>query len=317
MKIALLEPIGVPEGTLDELSAGFRERGHTFVSYPRKAESEKELIERSEGCEVVMIANTPYPDAVVRACPELRLLSVAFTGIDHVGTEACREQGVTVCNAAGYSDETVAELAIGMAVGAMRRMVTADAAVRRGGTSAGIGGREIAGRTVGIIGLGRIGMRTAELFQAFGARVIAFSRTEKPEAKARGIEYRSLEQVLSESDILSLHLPNNAETRGMIGREQIALMRPDAVFINCARGPIVDNAALAEALNEDRLGFVCADVFDMEPPLPADYPLLHAKNTLLTPHQGFISEESMERRAGIVFGNVYAWLDGKPENVCR
>ena len=209
------------------------------------------------------------------------------------------------------------ELAIGMAVGAMRRMVTADAAVRRGGTSAGIGGREIAGRTVGIIGLGRIGMRTAELFQAFGARVIAFSRTEKPEAKARGIEYRSLEQVLSESDILSLHLPNNAETRGMIGREQIALMRPDAVFINCARGPIVDNAALAEALNEDRLGFVCADVFDMEPPLPADYPLLHAKNTLLTPHQGFISEESMERRAGIVFGNVYAWLDGKPENVCR
>ena len=316
MKIALLEPIGVSERILEELSAGLRERGHTFVSYPRKAENERELIERSEGCQVVMIANTPYPDAVVRACPELKLLSVAFTGIDHVGTEACREQGVTVCNAAGYSDETVAELAIGMAIGALRRIVTADAVVRRGGTSGGIGGREIAGRTVGIIGLGRIGMRTAELFQAFGARVIAFSRTEKPEAKAKGIEYLSLEKVLAQSDILSLHLPNNAQTRGMIGREQIALMRPDAVFINCARGPIVDNAALAEALNEDRLGFACADVFDMEPPLPADYPLLHAKNTLLTPHQGFISEESMIRRAGIVFGNVYAWLDGRPENVC-
>ena len=317
MKIALLEPIGVPDRTLEELGAGFRERGHTFVSYPRKAENEKELIERSEGCQVVMIANTPYPDAVVRACPDLRMISVAFTGIDHVGMEACRERGITVCNAAGYSDQTVAELVIGMAVGAMRRLVTADAVVRGGGTSAGIGGREIAGRTVGIVGLGRIGMRTAELFQAFGARVIAFSRTEKLEAKERGIEYRSLEQVLAESDIISLHLPNNAQTRGVIGREQIALMRPDAVFINCARGPIVDNAALADALNEDRLGFVCADVFDTEPPLPENYPLLHAKNTLLTPHQGFISEESMIRRAGIVFGNVYAWLNGAPENVCR
>ena len=317
MKIALLEPIGVPERTLEELSAGLKERVHSFVSFPRKAENERELIERSEGCQVVMIANTPYPDAVIRACPELKMMSVAFTGIDHVGMEACRERGITVCNAAGYSDQTVAELVIGMAIGAMRRMVTADAVVRRGGTSAGIGGREIAGRTVGIIGLGRIGMRTAELFQAFGARVIAFSRTEKPGAKERSIEYRSLDEVLSESDIISLHLPNNAQTRGMIGREQIALMKPDAVFINCARGPIVDNAALADALNGDRLGFVCADVFDTEPPLPADYPLLHAKNTLLTPHQGFISEESMVRRARIVFGNVYAWLDGQPENVCR
>ena len=244
------------------------------------------------------------------------MLSVAFTGVDHVGLTACREKGVTVCNAAGYSDETVAELAIGMAVAALRNMVRGDAAVRSGGTSAGLGGREIAGRTVGVIGLGRIGLRTARLFQAFGARVIAFSRTEKPEAKALGIEYCSLDRVLEDSDIVTLHLPNNEQTRGMIGREQIGRMKPDAVFINCARGPIVDNAALAEALNGDRLGFVCADVFDMEPPLPPDYPLLHAKNTLLTPHQGFISEESMERRAGIVFDNVYAWLDGSPKNVC-
>ena len=316
MKIALLEPIGVPDATLDALAAGLKERGHEFVSYAQKAADSGELIARSAGCQTVIIANTPYPDEVIRACPDLELLSVAFTGVDHVGLTACRERGVTVCNAAGYSDETVAELAIGMAVAALRNMVRGDAAVRNGGTSAGLGGREIAGRTVGVIGLGRIGLRTARLFQAFGARVITFSRPEKPEARAMGIEYCSLDRVLEDSDIVTLHLPNNEQTRGMIGREQIARMKPDAVFINCARGPIVDNAALAEALNGNRLGFVCADVFDMEPPLPPDYPLLHAKNTLLTPHQGFISEESMERRARIVFDNVYAWLDGSPKNVC-
>ena len=103
----------------------------------------------------------------------------------------------------------------------------------------------------------------------------------------------------------------------MISREKIALMKKDAMFVNCARGPIVDNAALADALNNDELGFACIDVYDMEPPIPADYPLLHAKNTLLTPHQAFISSEAMERRAKIVFDNLYAYLDGGPVNVCR
>ena len=122
--------------------------------------------------------------------------------------------------------------------------------------------------------------------------------------------------MLSESDIVSLNLPLNNETRGFLSKEKIALMKPDTVFINCARGPIVDNAALAEALDQDRLGFACIDVYDMEPPIPKDYPLLHAKNTILTPHQAFISEESMIRRAKIVFDNVYAYLDGNPVNVC-
>ena len=132
-----------------------------------------------------------------------------------------------------------------------------------------------------------------------------------------GIEYKSLEEVLSKSDIISLNLPLNEQTKGFIDAEKIALMNPDTVFINCARGPIVDNAALVKALNEDKLGFACVDVFDMEPPIPSDYPLLHAKNTLLTPHQAFISEESMLRRAQIVFDNVYAFLDEKPVNVCK
>ena len=114
-----------------------------------------------------------------------------------------------------------------------------------------------------------------------------------------------------------MNLPLNDSTRGFLSKDKIALMKKDAVFINCARGPIVDNQALADALNEDKLGFACIDVFDMEPPLPADYPLLHAKNTLLTPHQAYISEEAMQRRAEIVFGNVYAYLKGEPVNVVK
>lgn len=317
MKISLLEPIGVSKEAIEGLSKGLLERGHEFVYYDTKTTDAEELKRRSAGCDIVMIANNPYPAEVVESADALKMLSVAFTGIDHIGVAACREKGVMICNAAGYSNQTVAELVIGMAVSALRNMVKADTVVRNGGTSAGIGGREICGRTVGIIGLGRIGMMTAKLFQAFGAKVIAYNRSKSEEAEALGIEYKALEEVLQESDIVSLNLPLNDETRGFLSEDKIALMKKDAVFINCARGPIVDNAALAKALNEDRLGYACVDVFDMEPPIPEEYPLLHAKNTLLTPHQAFISEESMLRRAKIVFDNVYAYLDGKPVNVCR
>lgn len=316
MKISLLEPIGVPKSVIDELAAGFIEKGHEFVYYDTKTTDVEELKKRSAGSDIVMIANNPYPAEVVKAAADLKLLSVAFTGIDHIGVDACRENGVMICNAAGYSNQTVAELVIGMAIDALRNVAKANDVVRNGGTSAGIGGREICGRTVGIIGLGRIGLMCAKLFQAFGARVIAYSRSRSEEALKLGIEYRTLEEVLAESDIVSLNLPLNPQTRGFLSADKIELMKPDTVFINCARGPIVDNAALAKALNEDRLGFACVDVFDMEPPIPADYPLLSAKNTLLTPHQAFISEESMLRRAKIVFDNVYAYLDGRPVNVC-
>ena len=317
MKIALLEPIGVKKEIIEELSAPFVNQGHEFVYYDSKTTDSKELAERSKDCDIVMIANNPYPSEIIEQADKLKMLSVAFTGIDHIATDKCKEKNIMICNAAGYSNQTVAELVIGMAVDALRNVVKADGIVRNGGTSAGIGGKEICGRTVGIIGLGRIGLLVAKLFLAFGAKVIAYNHSESEEAKALGIEYKSLDNVLAESDIVSLNLPLNAQTRGFISADKIALMKSDAVFINCARGSIVDNEALAKALNNDKLGFACIDVFEMEPPIPKDYALLHAKNTLLTPHQAFISEESMIRRAKIVFDNVSAYLDGNPINVCN
>ena len=317
MKISLLEPIGVSKEVLDELSKGLIEKGHEFTAYDTKTTDVEELKKRSAGCDIVMIANNPYPAEVVESADALKMISVAFTGIDHVAVNTCKEKDIMICNASGYSSQTVAELVVGMAVAGLRNMAKANDVVRQGGTSAGIGGREICGRTVGIIGLGKIGLVAAKIFQAFGAKVIAYNRSQNEEAKALGIEYKTLDEVLAESDIISLNMPLNDSTRGFISAEKIALMKPSAIFINCARGPIVDNAALAKALNEDKLAFACIDVFDMEPPIPADYPLLSAKNTLLTPHQAFISEESMIRRANIVFNNVYAYLEGNPENVCK
>lgn len=316
MNISLLEPLGISAAQIEAFAAPLKEAGHTFTYYDTRTTDVEELKRRSACQDIVMIANNPYPAEVVHSADALKMLAVAFTGVDHVGLDACREKGVVVCNCAGYSDTCVAEQVIGMTISLLRFLQAGDAAVRSQGTSAGLMGTEICNKTVGIIGCGRIGFMTAKLFQAFGAKVIAYARHEREEVKAAGIAYTDLETLLKTSDIISLHTPNNAQTKGMIGQEQIALMKPEAVFINCARGPIVDNAALAQALNEGRLAGAAIDVYDMEPPIPADYPLQHARNTLLTPHVAFLTKESMVRRAKIEFDNVAAYLAGRPENVC-
>ena len=316
MNISLLEPLGVSEDMIEALARPIREMGHNFTYYDNKTTDISELIKRSSAQDVVMIANNKYPAEVVNASEDLKMLAVAFTGIDHVGLSACKERGVMVCNCAGYSDICVSEQVIGMAISLYRCFSACDDSVRRGGTSYGLTGQEIRGKRVGIIGCGHIGLMTARLFLAFGATVVAYARHERDEVKALGIKYVSLDELLSTSDIISLHTPNNASTKGMIGKNEIAKMKKSAIFINCARGPIVDNAALADALNEEKIAAVAIDVFDTEPPLDADYPLLNAKNTLLTPHVAFLTKEAMVRRAEIEFDNVVAFLKGKPENVC-
>ncbi len=305
MKIALIEPLGVPEQTLDRLSAPLKDAGHEFVYFDTKTTDPAELARRSEGAEVVAGADA------------LKMIAVAFTGIDHVGLSACRERGVEVRNCAGYSDVSVAELTLGLTIDVLRKVGAADAAVRSGKTSAGLMGTEIRDKTVGIVGCGKIGCATGRLFKAFGARVLGYARHEHPEAAEAGIEQVSLEQLLAESDIVSLHLPNNDTTRKSFGTEQFAQMKDGAVFINCARGAIVDNDALAQALNDDKLAGAGIDVFDMEPPIPADYALVNAKNCTFTPHVGFLTHEAMQRRAKIEFDNVVAYVEGRAQNVCE
>lgn len=316
MQISLLEPIGISESLVGEFGKKVEVLGHQFRYYNTKTTDIKELIERSKDQEIVMIANNPYPNEVVRASKTLRMIAVAFTGIDHVGLAACKEQGVEVCNCAGYSDRAVSELVIGLTLSLLRKIGDGDIAVRSGRTSAGLMGSEIGDKTVGIIGCGRIGYQTARLFQAFGAKVLAYSRTVNKEHEKNGIVYPGLETLLSESDIVSLHLPNTSQTKGFLNKERLSLMKQDAIFINCARGPIVDSVALAELLNAGKLAAAGLDVFDTEPPLATDYPLVQAKRTLLTPHVAFLTKEAMVRRSVIEFDNVLSYLKGEIKNRC-
>lgn len=316
MKITLLEPLGIPAPVLEHYGNRLKVQGHDFTAYDTKTADPAELIQRTGDSDIAIIANTPYPAQVVEAAPNLKLLNVAFTGLDHVGLDACKAKGITVCNAAGYSTQCVAELAIGLTLSCLRNMTACDQAARTGGTGAALRGQEISGKTVGIMGTGAIGLKTAQLFLAFGAKVIAYSRSKRSEAEAMGITYVSLEELMEQSDIVSLHVPSNGETRGMISKELIGRMKPTAILVNVARGAVVDNKALAQALEERCIAGAGIDVFDTEPPLPAQDPLLQAPNTALTPHVAFATDESMLRRAEIVFRNVDAFLEGKPENVC-
>jgi D-3-phosphoglycerate dehydrogenase len=317
MRVALLEPLGISSQMVEELARPIVGAGHEFVSYDQRTTDVTELARRSSGADVVMIANTPYSADVISTADTLKMIAVAFTGIDHVGLDACRERGITVCNCAGYSDTSVAELTLGLAIDVLRKVVPADSAARTGGTSAGLMGSEICGKTVGVVGTGHIGTQVGRLFCAFGARVLGYARHENPEATRVGIEFvPNLDDLLAQSDIVTLHVPSNAGTRGMIDARRLALMPRGSILINCARGAVVDNEALARALDQGHLAGAGVDVFDTEPPLPTDYPLAHAKNAVLTPHVGFLTQEAMQRRARIEFDNVTSWLAGEPRNVC-
>lgn len=315
MNISLLEPLGIDVSLIEQFAKQVEALGHTFTYYPTKSTDAEELIRRSKGQHIVMIANTPYPDRVVEASDDLAMIAVAFTGIDHVGLKACKKKGVEVLNCAGYSDRAVSELVIGLTLSLLRKIGEGDKAVRQGLTSAGLMGSEIGGKTVGIIGCGRIGFQTAKLFLAFGAKVLAYGRTPKAEQEKEGVVYADLETLLKESDIVSLHLPNTPQTKGFLDKEKLALMKEGALFINCARGPIVDTKALAEVLNEGKIT-AALDVFDTEPPLASDYPLVTAKQTLLTPHVAFLTKEAMVRRSVTEFDNVLSYLNGEVKNRC-
>ncbi|MCC5890680.1 MAG: hydroxyacid dehydrogenase [Alkalibacterium sp.] len=315
MKVALIEPLRVSEELINDLAQPIRDMGHEFVYYDEKTTDGDELVRRSSDAEIVMIGNNPFPAEVVQQLDKTQLINVAFTGVDHVGRKEAQGKGIKIANAAGYSDQSVAELVIGLTLDVYRSLSQGNEDVRQADFPGPIQGREIRGKTVGIVGTGKIGLKTAELFKAFGANLIGYNRSEKEKAKELGLTYLSMEEVMTQSDIISIHLPMNEETKGIISEKHLRLMKESAVLINCARGPIIDNQALAELLNDEKISGAGIDVFDMEPPIPQDYPLLKAKNTVLTPHVAYLTDEAMVARAHIAFDNTLAFLKGSPQNI--
>ena len=313
MRIVLTEPLGISAETLKQLSAPLEAAGHTFVSYDTVAAG-AELAGRCKGADILMIANHPLPAEALRTCPALKFVSVAFVGYDHVDLGVCRELGASISNTAGYCDDAVAELAVGLTISCLRSIPAQDANVASGLGSIALKGHELAGKTVGIVGTGAIGQRTAEIFRVFHCNLLGYSRTKRPEAEALGIRYVTLPELMAQSDIVSVHTPLTPETRGLIGKDEIARMKQGAILINTARGPVVDTQALADALNNGRI-FAGIDVYEKDPPLVEDHPLRGAKNLIRTPHIGFNTRESIDRRAAMAFENVTAFLAGKPVRV--
>lgn len=313
MKIVLLESLGVPEEVLQACAKPLVDAGHTFEAYPKNTDPQVQ-IERAKDADVIMIANMPLSGEVISACPNLKFIDVAFTGVDHVDLEAARAKGVKVSNAAGYSNQAVAELSLCMMLSLLRNVPQVDERCRNGQTKDGLVGCELKGKTVGIVGTGAIGQRTAELCKAFGCTVLG-NRRRVTGTEPDYIEFVSLDELLSRSDIVSLHCPLNDSTRGLINADSIAKMKPGAILINAARGPVVDSQALADALNSGKLGGAGIDVFEIEPPLALDHPLLHSKNTIVTPHVAFATAESMKARCEIVFNSLQQWMNGNQINV--
>lgn len=313
MKIVFLEPLGIPNEDLLALAREALGDEVELVAYPDRKEDEATLLQRSAGADVVVLSNFPYRKSVISQLPDLKMICVAFTGTDHVDVDYCHERGITVCNCAGYSTVAVADLVFGFVIDLARNILPCDTACRQGGTKAGLVGFELEGKTFGIVGAGAIGLRVAKIANAFGCKVLAWSRTKK---EVPGVTFvDTLEELLPQCDIVSLHVPQTPATLGLIGEKELKLMKPTALLINTARGPVVDSAALAAALEAGEIAGAGIDVFEMEPPVPTDHPLLHAPHVVVTPHVAFASQQAFQKRAVIVAENLKQFVAGTPQNV--
>ncbi|MFP4556213.1 MAG: NAD(P)-dependent oxidoreductase [Bacteroidales bacterium] len=312
MKIVFAEPIGLTEDDRARFSEEMSTKGHSVTYFDDVPKDDNDLIIRVYDADVVVVSNCPVSSTAIKSAKKLKYISVAFTGIDHIAQSACKENDIVISNAAGYSTQAVAELTIGMAIDMLRNVTPADAVTRSLGGRSGFLGRELFGKTFGVLGTGAIGLRVSQLANAFGCDVIAWSRTVK---SIDGVKYMEFDQVIEQSDILSVHLPLTQRTEGLIGEREFEMMKDSAILINTARGKIVETEALVKALNKPQIAGAAIDMYEKEPPLDATHPLLTAQNTLLLPHLGFATHEAIAQRSVIVLDNIGAWLNGDPRNV--
>ncbi len=259
-------------------------------------------------------AAVPFPRSVLAACPRLKILSVWGAGVDHVDLVAAAALGITVSNTPGYGAPYVSEHALTLALAVSRRIVRNDRRIREGGWTEGFVD-ELYGKTLGVVGAGAIGQRMIQLGRGIGMKVIAWTVHPSPERAAEyGVEFLSLEQLLRRADVVSLHLALSPLTEGLIGREQLAWMKPGAILVNVARGAVVDEAALLEVLQEGKIGGAGLDVFEAEP-LPAAHPFTMLDNVVLSPHAGSMAYNGTMRGLEMSVKNLESFVAGRPVNV--
>lgn len=312
MKIVFAEPIGMSNNKKVEFAYEMQQKGHNVVYYDKPNVDQDELHARIADSDILALSNQPISSATILNLEKLKMISVAFTGVDHLPMEQCKQKNITVCNAAGYSTSAVAELTISMAISLIRKVVELDSSTRIGRTREGFLGGELHGKTFGIFGLGAIGEKVAHLANAFGCKVIAYTRTPK---EVEDVTLVDLEELFSAADIVSLHIPATTKTIGIVDSGLISKMKKNAVLINTARGTLVDYSALAKSIRSGLIAGAAVDVYENEPPIKKDHPLLNVPNTILLPHIGYATTEAIDRRTEIVLENIRCWLKNKPQNV--
>ncbi|MEY2598162.1 MAG: hypothetical protein RLZZ142_421 [Verrucomicrobiota bacterium] len=282
----------------------------------------EETVARCAGAQVVLTNKAPLTREMIDALPDLRYVGVMATGYNIVDVAAAEARGIVVTNVPGYSTPGVAQLVFALILEMTNHVGHAAQTVRDGAwvrcpdfSYWDHPIQELSGRTLGVIGFGEIGSAVARIGLAFGMRVLASKRTWNP-APPPGVEPATVEEVFRQADFISLHCPLTEDTRHLVSDRTLALMKPEGRIVNTGRGPLVDEAALARALNAGRIAGAALDVLSLEPP-SADNPLLQARNCLITPHVGWAGYESRARLIAQVVSNLRAFLEGHPVNVVR
>lgn len=290
---------------LDDLPPGM----HAAVVAPG---DEAALASELADTDILLHVLAPVTAAMIDAAPRLRLIQKIGVGVDAIDRDHAARRGVAVCNMPGTNTAAVAELTLALMLACLRRIPELAAGMKDGASwtrsgQIGDGLGEIGGRTIGLVGFGAVPQRLAPVLRALGAEVIAWNRSPR-QADTRFVE---LDELLALSDIVSLHLPATRETHGLIDRKRIRHMRPGAVLINTARGTLVDEAALADALRSGHLGAAGLDVFAAEPPAP-DNPLLALPNVVALPHVAWLTRETLRRSLDVALENAARLLEGRP-----
>lgn len=318
MKIVILD--GFTENPGDLSWAPIEKFGELTV-YDRTPVSDRaEIINRIGDAEIVFTNKTPIGAQVMEACPSMKFIGVLATGYNVVDVAYAKEKGIPVCNIPGYGTAAVAQFAIGLLLEVCHHIGSHSDRVHEGAWQSSVDWCfwdyplvELDGKTMGIIGFGRIGQRVGRIAKALGMKVITYSRSRDPQAAEIG-EYVDLDTLLKESDVISLHCPLFPDTEKIINRNTIAKMKDGVIIINNGRGQLIDEQDLADALNSGKVAGAGLDVLSGEPP-KNDNPLLTAKNCIITPHISWASKEARQRIMDMAADNLEAFLKGQPKNV--
>ena len=315
MKIAVIDDY---QGAFKKTKAYAKLQGHDVTVYTDTEKDPARLAERLQDAEAVVLTQqrSPLPRAVIEKLPRLKMISQTGKNAYHIDLEATKEQGIVVSAGGGSSPNPTAELTWAIILAGLRN-IPAEVQRLKEGQWQGHVGIGLKDKTLGVYAFGRIGSIVAGVGRAFGMKVIVLGR-EASTAKAREAGYEvaaSREAFFETADIVTLHLPLNKDTRGIVTAQDLARMKPTAMIVNTSRAPIIVEGALVAALNKGRPGFAAIDVFESEPMLDANHPLLRMKNVICTPHLGYVEERVYEGIYGVAVDQIVAFAEGKPINV--